>query len=256
MNVRSALTALTVGTGLATAPAAHAGDVECRGTLGAVTVVGSVIVPDDATCVLDGTSVQGSVVVKSRATLRATGITMSGTVAGQGPGTVDVRSSSIGNGFSVTEGEPVGSVTLASSSVTGDVSLADNRGPVDLGGNEVGGSIRADENTGCLEISANRTVNGLQCQDNLPAPTGGGDVAAQKQGQCVSLQGARAERRDLGRLRPRSRPASGPACRRGRPPAAATRRRRGPRCSRRRGPGRRARSGCADPARGSAPRGR
>lgn len=189
MNVRSvlALTALTVGTGVATAPAAHAGDFECRGTLGAVTVVGSVLVPDDATCVLDGTSVQGSVVVKSRATLRATGITLTGTVAGEGPGTVDVRSSSIGNGFSITKGEPVGSVTLASSSVTGDVQLADNRGPAELSDNEVGGSIQADKNTGGLTIRANRIVNGLQCQDNFPAPTGGGNVAAQKQGQCVAL---------------------------------------------------------------------
>lgn len=60
MNVRASLAvvALTAGAGLATAPAASAGDFECRGTLGAVTVVGSVIVPDDATCTLDGTSVR------------------------------------------------------------------------------------------------------------------------------------------------------------------------------------------------------
>ena len=186
MDVRTVL-ALTVGTGLATAPAAHAGDFECRGTLGAVTVVGSVIVPDDATCVLDGTRVEGSVVVESRATLRATGTTISGTVAGEGPGTVDVRSSSVGNGFSISKAEPLGSVTLASSSVTGDVSLADNRGPAELSGNEVGGSTQANTNTGGLTISANRIVNGLQCQDNVPAPAGGGNVAAQKQGQCVAL---------------------------------------------------------------------
>ncbi len=125
--------------------------------------------------------------MKSRATLRATDVELTGTVSGEGPGTVDVRSSSIGNGFSISKGEPIGSVTLASSSVTGDVQLAENRGPADVSGNRVGGSIQANKNTGGLTITGNRTVNGLQCQDNFPAPTGSGNVAEQKQGQCVAL---------------------------------------------------------------------
>jgi hypothetical protein len=50
------------------------------------------------------TTVQGSLVVTWRATLRATGLELTGTVAGEGPGTVEVRSSSIGNGFSISKG--------------------------------------------------------------------------------------------------------------------------------------------------------
>jgi hypothetical protein len=179
--------ALAVGASIAAAPAAHAGDYECRGTLGAVTVVGSVIVPDDATCTMDGTYVQGNITVKSRATLIATGIEITGTVQGESPTEVDVRGAQIGNGFSLSKGGELGSLNLESSSVTGDVQLADNRGSAALSNNTVGGSIQANKNTGGLTTTGNRITNGLQCQDNTPAPVGGGNLAAQKQGQCERL---------------------------------------------------------------------
>jgi hypothetical protein len=184
---------LALAAGVATAasvvvaPAAHAGDYECRESLGAITVVGTVIVPDDATCTLQGTYVQGGITVKSRATLMATGVDLSGTIQGESPTKVDVRDSDIGNGVLLSKGGELGSLTLDSSRVTGDVQFADNRGAVSITGNAVGGSIQADKNTGGLTITGNRIVNGLQCQDNAPAPVGGGNIAAQKQGQCERL---------------------------------------------------------------------
>jgi hypothetical protein len=178
---------LTTAGGVAAAPAAHAGDFECRGTLGAVTVVGSVIVPDDATCTLEGTDVQGGITVKSRATLVATGVELTGTISGESPTKVDVRGSTIGNGVSLSKGGELGSLSLVASDVTGDVQFADNRGTVEIDDNDVGGSIQANKNTGGLVVTGNRIINGLQCQDNTPAPTGGGNIAAQKQGQCERL---------------------------------------------------------------------
>ncbi len=177
-----ALSALFAGS-----TAAHAEDYECRGTLGAVTIVGNLLVPDDATCILEGTYVQGSIVVKSRATLQATGITVTGGIQGEGPRNVVVRSSTIGNSVSVRKSEPGGTVELSNSSITGDVQLEDNRGAVTINGNEISGSVQANKNTGGLEITGNRIGNGLQCQDNNPPPTGGGNIAKQKQGQCQFL---------------------------------------------------------------------
>ncbi len=186
-----AATAIALAGGVAVAPAAQAGDFECRGTLGAVTVVGTVIVPDDATCTLDGTDVQGGIVVKSRATLVATGVETTGTISGESPTKVEVRGSQVGNGVSLSKGggeqNPSGWLVLAGNSVTGDVQFADNRVPVEISNNIVGGSIQANKNTGGLTVTANRIVNGLQCQDNDPFPTGGGNIAAQKQGQCERL---------------------------------------------------------------------
>jgi len=177
------LGALTAGA-VATAPA-HAEDVECRGTLGAIAVKGTVLVPDDATCELTGTQIDGSIVVKSRATLLANGVNATGSLAGEGPLTVDVRRSTIGNNTSVKKSEPGGRIVFDGNSITGDIQLADNRGPITVNGNPtVGGSIQAEKNTGGLTITGNVIGNALQCQQNNPAPAGSGNSAKQFQGQC------------------------------------------------------------------------
>ncbi len=177
-----ALSALAFGS-----PSAQAGDYECRGGLGAVTIVGNLIVSDDSTCDLEGTYVQGTSVVKSRATLQATGVTATGGLQSQGSRNVIVRDSTLGNSFSVVRSERGGTVELTNSSVTGDVQLEDNRGYVAINGNEISGSVQANKNVGGIEITGNRIGNGLQCQDNYPPPTGGGNIAKQKQGQCQFL---------------------------------------------------------------------
>lgn len=183
---------LTVAGGIAAATPAHAEDFECRGNIGAVTIVGSVIVPDDATCVLTGTNVQGGLVVKSRSTLQATGVTVTGGLQGESPSTVIVRSSELGNGPSISKAElRNGHLELSGNRVTGDVQLAENRNPIRLENNDIVGSVQANKNTGGLEITGNRIGNGLQCQDNRPATAGGGNIAKQKQkqkqGQCQFL---------------------------------------------------------------------
>ncbi len=172
---------------------ALAGDTECRGTLGAVTIVGSLIVPDDATCTLDGTTIQGAVVVKSRATLIATAITATGGIQAQSATKVMICDSVIGNSVSLSKGGDFGgSVGLHNNKINGDIQLQDNRHPIQLLSNLVSGSIAAQGNSDGLDITGNGTmkdpVNGIQCQDNMPAPTGSGNVAHQFQGQCPSPQ--------------------------------------------------------------------
>ncbi len=174
------------------APTALAGDDECRGSLGAVTVAGNLIVPDDATCALEGTQVEGSIVVKSRATLVATNVTATGGVQGESPASVVIGDSRFGNGVSVRKAEDVtnpdaGRIDIRRTSVNGDIQLEGNREPITLRANEIVGSVQANTNTAGLELTGDRIGNGLQCQDNNPAPTGGGNIAKQKQGQCVNL---------------------------------------------------------------------
>ncbi len=180
---------LALGAVLIGATAARAGDYECRSTLGAVTIVGNLLVPDDATCTLDGTNVQGTIVVKSRASLTATGVTATGGVQSQGPRDVIVNESTLGNSVSVSKSEPGGTVKFAATKITGDMQFEDNRGAMSLDGNEISGSIQANKNVGGLDITGNRIDNGLQCQDNNPAPTGSDNTAKQAQGQCQSLIG-------------------------------------------------------------------
>ncbi len=183
-----ALATMTFG-----APSALAGDTECRGTLGAVTIVGNLIVPDDATCILVGTQVQGAIVVKSRANLDATNVTATGGLQGESPASVVISGSSFGNSISLRKAEDVnnpaaGKIDISGTYINGDVQLEDNREPISLRNNEIVGSVQANKNVGGVEITGNLIGNGLQCQDNTPAPVGSGNIAKQFQGQCPSPQ--------------------------------------------------------------------
>ncbi len=186
-----------VGLSLVAVPAAHAGDFECRGEIGSGTIVGNLIVPDDATCTLYSMKVEGSIVVKSRATLRVdgtwgAGIEATGGIQAQSPREILVANSRFGNGISVTSGgaiigDPGKAVELTGNYINGDVQVQSNIGSVRLDGNEVTGSIQASKNTYGVEIWSNTIHNGLQCQDNNPLPKGGDNIAKQMQGQCVGF---------------------------------------------------------------------
>jgi len=184
----AAVSAIAFATSVGVASPALAEDFECRGAVGPVTVVGNLIVPDDAVCNLTGTIVQGSIIVKSRSTLNANGVNVTGGLQGESPSTVIVRGSQFGNGISLSKAElNNGQIEISGTSVQGDVQLQENRNPIRLENNDIVGSVQANKNTGGLEITGNRIGNGLQCQDNRPAPVGGGNIAKQKQGQCQFL---------------------------------------------------------------------
>jgi len=177
---------------LTIAPATLAEDFECRGTVGADTIVGNLLVPDDATCTLNGTIVQGGIVVKSRASLFATGIQATGGLQGESPTKVILSASRLGNSVSVRKGgatkvDPDTLDIRDQTYINGDLQLEENVGSVSLADNDIVGSIQANKNTGGLVITGNRIGNGLQCQDNNPPPTGGGNIAKQAQGQCINL---------------------------------------------------------------------
>jgi hypothetical protein len=62
-----------------------------------------------------------------------------------------------------------------------------NTGPFALDRNEVRANMQVNQNTGGVSITRNRVAENLQCNQNEPAPTGGGNVAGDKEGQCASL---------------------------------------------------------------------
>jgi hypothetical protein len=53
--------------------------------------------------------------------------------------------------------------------------------------NQVRGNMQVFKNRGPTEISRNQIRQNLQCQENVPPPTGGGNTARKKEGQCRSL---------------------------------------------------------------------
>lgn len=162
-------------------------DYECRGPLGAVTVDGDLIVPDDATCTLDRTRVRGNVVVKSRATLRATGVKVRGGVQSEGAASVVLEEATIAKDVQLSKGEPDGAVTISACQLKGNVQLEANRGPITVEKSRIAGSLQLSKNTGGIALARNHIGNTLQAQDNDPPPVGEGNAAREKKGQCKKM---------------------------------------------------------------------
>jgi hypothetical protein len=173
--------------GLLAVPAAAVADERvCVGVIGPETV-DNVRVPSDAVCTLNGTFVQGTVKVERGATLQAERIRVIGNVQGEGAADVAVRSSRVGGSVQVKQG---GAAETSGSLVTGDIQYDQQTGALRVANNVVNGSVQVVANRGGIEVVTN-TINGnLQCKENVPPPTGGGNlVQGNAEDQCAALAG-------------------------------------------------------------------
>jgi hypothetical protein len=159
-------------------------ETTCRGTVGAV-ALDNVFVPDGATCSLQRTRLKGSVVVGTGATLLATSVTINGNVQAEGAQSVTVNGASvIGGSVQIVQG---GSATIDRARINGDLYFDENTAPVVATRNTVGGSLQAFQNTGTVRFVNNRMNGNMQCKENMPAPTGSGNVSPSKEDQCARL---------------------------------------------------------------------
>lgn len=157
----------------------------CRGTLGAITV-DNLRVPQNATCTLNGTFVKGTIKVERNATLKARGVSVIGNVQAENAKNVVVSdSSSVGGSVQVKQGA---AAAVTSSEITGDIQYDANTKYLKANSNDVGGSIQVVGNSGGAEIFRNVIDGNLQCKENKPAPTGGGNiVGGNKEDQCAGF---------------------------------------------------------------------
>jgi hypothetical protein len=182
-QAKSYLSALCVPFLLATAPV-HAEETQCIGSLGAV-ALDNILVPDGASCMLTGTSAKGNIVVGRGATLWATRISVNGNIQAEGASSISVGgNSSVGGSVQVVQGL---SASIERVRINGDLLLDENGGPLTAARNSIGGSLQAFQNTGGLMIAGNFIKGNLQCKENNPAPTGGGNRASSKEDQCARL---------------------------------------------------------------------
>lgn len=182
------ITTLALITACATilvAPAAHAEERTCRGSLGRITV-DNLRVPDGATCTLNGTTVKGTIKVEGRATLVADSVRVVGNVQAEDAKKVVVRNGSrVGGSVQVVQG---GIGRVVGTNVQGDILYDDQGGKVAAIRSTVGGNIQAFQNTGGVEIRGNRVDGNLQCKENRPAPVGGNNIVdGSKEDQCSRL---------------------------------------------------------------------
>ena len=169
------------------APTAQAEERVCRGTIGATTV-DNLKVPQGASCTLNGTRVEGTVKVERNARLSASGIRVKGNVQSEGFKNITLRQSSVVVGsVQLENGLDGGSGRVLNSKVNGDLQFFSNDARMIARGNTLLANFQANQNSGGLVIENNRIAENLQCQSNNPPPTGGGNTAGDKEGQCARL---------------------------------------------------------------------
>jgi hypothetical protein len=206
---------VSVAAALTTAGIAAAGGTACTGTLGAVTVDDNLVVPAGAQCVLKGTHVTGNVTVQAGAdpgqglTVN-TNATIDGNVMTQTGRSTSVQDSTIGGNYKCNQcfyadlnGSTVGGnfqdnglmdgIFASNNTIGGNVEIHTSLGGgpavgFSLDSNSVGGNFQFSNNSGGpIDISANTIKGNLLCQGNTPDPTGSGNAAKMKQGQCSGL---------------------------------------------------------------------
>ncbi len=162
-----------------------ADDTPCTGFLGAVTV-DNLVVPQNASCTLDGTMVEGTIYVENGASLTAWRVRVDGNVQAEGAELVRVLTgSTVGGSIQLKQG---GAARVDKVDVDGDIQYESNAGAFSVTRNDVGGNIQIFQNTGGVDVVENTVDGNLQCKENFPAPTGGDNVVqGNKEDQCANL---------------------------------------------------------------------
>jgi hypothetical protein len=187
--MRKAISAITLSmlalAGAVLPAGAAAEERTCRGTIGATTV-DNLRVPQNATCVLEGTHVKGTAKVERNAVLRARGVRVVGNVQGENARRVNVvESSRVGGSVQVVQGA---AARVAGSRINGDILYDENNDALSAINNRIGGNLQAFQNTGGVEIRRNVIDGNLQCKANRPRPVGGGNIVhGNKEDQCARL---------------------------------------------------------------------
>jgi len=160
-------------------------EIVCRRTLGRITV-DNVVVPDNARCVLNRTRVQGTVKVENNAVLTTRRAVIIGNVQAENHRQVEVlKRTRVGGSVQVKQG---GGATVSDSTIDGDVQYDSNNRMLRVLRSDVGGSVQVVQNDGRSVIRRNVIDGNLQCKENVPAPTGGGNVVGgNKEDQCRRL---------------------------------------------------------------------
>ncbi|MCU0969110.1 MAG: hypothetical protein MUF03_09870 [Rubrivivax sp.] len=163
---------------------AMAEETRCIGTLGPV-YLDNIFVPDGASCVLDRTRAKGNVVVGTGAKLSARSVMVNGSVQAEGASSVRISgTSTVGGSVQIVQG---GSATIYDTRINGDLQFDENVALIDARRNVIGGNLQAVKNYGGVTLIRNRMKGNLQCKENIPAPTGSGNVATSKEDQCRRL---------------------------------------------------------------------
>ena len=179
------ISAVTLLITLASSASAPAGDTLCTGLLGAVQV-DNLVVPENASCTLNGTIMGGNLTVRKNATLIAYAVQVSNDLQADNAARVDIYTgSSVGHNLKIVKS---GAVEIQSVDVDNDLQVNENNQAVSVADSTIGHNLKADKNTGGVYINSNHIDGDLQCKDNDPPPTGSGNIVlGNLEDQCADF---------------------------------------------------------------------
>jgi sugar lactone lactonase YvrE len=154
-------------------------------------VSGNVTVAPGGSFQLNGANTTGNVHLHGGGNLLLNGATVGGNVQIIGGGTFTIGPGTVINGNLQIQNIPLGGGhnQICGATIRGDLHLHNNGTAVDIGangcgGNFIGGNLQVQNNSAAVDIFGNTIGGNLQCGKNSPPPSGGGNSAMAKQGQC------------------------------------------------------------------------
>ena len=171
LRTASCLAALIVtAAGLAALPAAATSETDCDGTIGR-RMVERVVIPNGATCQLNGTTVRQNVVVGPGASLVTHNARLLGSVqATHGPRSVRLLDTNVRGNIHVRDAR--GTILIGNSgcgldpSAGNNIHLVHNSGPIGLCKMTIRGNVHAINNTGTVFMRDNKVGNNLHAKGN------------------------------------------------------------------------------------------
>lgn len=163
----------------------RADDYQCTGSVGGIQV-DNLVVPDHATCTLNGTIVEGNIFVATNATLNAYEVQVNNDIQADEAARVNVYAgSSVGGNLQVFKS---GAANIQSVDIDNNLLFNENNQSINAANNSVGGNLQAFKNTGGVSINDNTISGNLQCKENVPPPTGSGNfVSGNMEDQCANF---------------------------------------------------------------------
>jgi hypothetical protein len=149
--------------GLYATPASASQATECSGTLSGT--YDRIVVPDGATCTLDGATVTKGVTVGAGSSLYTTNATIGGNLMARHAHTVHVIDTNVGHNIKVsgtTHMTKIGDAAcMVDPTVGHNVMVKGNSGPTAICSLSIGNNLAVFDNTGSVGIFSNNVTNNL-----------------------------------------------------------------------------------------------
>ncbi|MDQ4042417.1 MAG: hypothetical protein M3118_01185 [Actinomycetota bacterium] len=111
-----------------------------------------------------------------------------GNIQSEGFRTIVVREGSrVGGSVQLENGRSGGTGKVIATRINGDLQYFSNAARMVARNSTILANLQAFENTGGVVLLNNTIAENLQCKQNNPPPTGGGNMAGDKEGQCARL---------------------------------------------------------------------